>query len=493
MAGASTLIGGVVAVGVGEAASTALDPVLEPQRQAAWDKSQARIFDLGELAGLVASGLVSIDAAIPEANRNGYTGERLRAAVQLQLVAAPVAELLELWRRGKIGVELVEHGLAKAKIEPQYWEPLKELFVSRLDPAIIATAIQRGIMRDPGFLPVGPPTAEGKVPAFPVSPLDPVLEAQANGIDEPRLFVETAIVGLPLSLQEAASAYFRGIIELADFQRAVSEGNTRNEWGDAALAQARQILTAAEYCELELRGFLTTAERHALTNQHGMSAADSDRLFDVLGRAPAVHGVTTGLARGGTFNGPIGDIPPVYLSAMQRSNARPEWYSIDYANRYSYPSAFVLRALLQGGVITAAQGEQYFLDIGWPPQLAKQVAEHYGATTTAASDPHVTKAQTQLWTTLHGSYKAEEIDAATAQTTLTTLGVATSAQPEVLSLWDAERALIRKQLSPSQIHKAVSGGVVNPATGVAWSLQDGIDALLARGYDLADAQTLLTE
>src|SRR5205807_6194553 len=135
-----------------------------------------------------------------------------------------------------------------------------DLFFERLDPSVVATAIQRGIMRDPGFLPVGPPTATGKVPAFPVSPLDPVAEAKAQGINEERLFVETAIVGLPLSLQEAASAYFRGIIELADFERAVAEGNTRNEWGAAALAQARQILTASEYAELQLRGFLTADE-----------------------------------------------------------------------------------------------------------------------------------------------------------------------------------------------------------------------------------------
>ena len=52
----------------------------------------------------------------------------------------------------------------------------------------------------------------------------------------------------------------------------------------------------------------------------------------------------------------------------------------------------------------------------------------------------------------------------------------------MLKLWDAERSLIRKQLTPAQIKKALSGGVVNPATGVAWTTEDAAAQLLDRGY-----------
>src|SRR5207237_964846 len=111
VAGPGTLIGGVVAVGVGEAASTALDPVLEPQ----------------------------------------------------------------------------------------YWASITELFFNRLDPAIIATAIQRGIMRAPFALPYDVDVPVGHVTPFPVSPLDAEAEARAHGIDVERLRVETALVGLPMA------------------------------------------------------------------------------------------------------------------------------------------------------------------------------------------------------------------------------------------------------------------------------------------------------
>ena len=490
---ADPLTAGVVGVGVGGAAATAITPALEPLRQEAWSKSKARVLDIGTLARLVAEGLVDLPAAEAEAERSGYSADRLQRVVQLQLVAAPVAELLTMWRRGEVSQALVEHGFAKAQIEPQYWPALLALKDERLDPAVIATAIQRGIMRDPGFLPVGPPTGVGNVPAFPVSPLDTLTEAAASGIDEERLFVETAIVGLPLALVQAAEAHFRGIITLDDFKRAVAEGNTRNEWGDAALEVSRRILSPHEYAELELRGYLTAAERDAGAAKVGMTAADAQLLFDVLGRSLPVHAITTALARGGTFNGPTADIPPVYLQAIQRSNIRPEYYNLAYANRYSYPSAFVLRALTQGGEITGAQAHQILLDVGWEPTLAASVSASWSGGTTAGADKHVAKAETQLWTALHRSYVAEESTDADVAPGLTAAGVPAASQPAVLALWQEERALIRKQLSPAQVKKAVKEGVTNPATGAPWSTADALAALLARGYAQADATTLLEE
>jgi hypothetical protein len=491
VAGWETLTGAVVGVGVGEAASTAIEPVLEPQRQKALSDARAMVFDLGTIAELVAQGLLDRDAAHAEGLRNGFDPSRTDRAIQLALKAAPVAELLELWRRGKISEAQVDHGLAKEQIEPQYWEPIKELFVGRLDPAVIATAIQRGIMADPGFLPVGPPTATGKVPAFPVSPLDPIAEAKARGIDYDRLFVETAIVGLPLSLQQAASAYFREIIELPDFQRAVSEGNTRNEWGAAALEQAREILTAGEYAELQLRGFYGEAERRANTAKHGMSQADSDLLYNVLGRSVSVHQVTTGLARGGTYPSTYADVPQPYRAAIQRSNIREEWVGLAYANRYSYPSGFQIRGEAQAGRLTFDETQQILLEVGWSPKWAEHFATSWTAGTKAVADTHVGKAETQLWTTLHRSYVAEETDDPTATATLGTLGVDPAAVPQVLALWQSERELIRKQLTPAQVKKAFRGGVQNPATGSAWTRDDALAALIARGYSPNDADTFL--
>ena len=77
-----------------------------------------------------------------------------------------------------------------------------------------------------------------------------------------------------MSPQQAASSLFRRLLlpngkrfALADYYRAILEGDVRPEWGDAILEQSREILTANQYAELELRGFLTANERRTLTDQ----------------------------------------------------------------------------------------------------------------------------------------------------------------------------------------------------------------------------------
>jgi hypothetical protein len=407
-----SLEAGIVGVAVGEAGAAAIEPVLEPQRQEAWKASKAKILDLGTLARLVAQGLVDLDHVVDEAARNGYTQRRLEEAVQLELAAAPVAELLELWRRDKISESLVDHGLAKAQIEVAYWPAIKELFYARLDPALIAVMVQRSILPnavDPvtgqEILPGQPSTSGSNVPPMPQVDIDPITEAKAHGIDFPRLAAEARIVGLPASADLAARMHFRKIITEGAFNQAILEGNTRGEWAPFLLDGFRQILTAGEYAELQLRGYLTRDQRLLATDKHGMSTEDSDLLYDVLGRSIPVHQIVTGLARGGVFDGPIDAIPKVYLEAMERGNLRPEYYNLAYANRYSYESVFVMRALVEAGDLTVQEAHDDLLAIGWRPDRAASVSAAWGAKVTATkSNPWLAKAEQQWWTAAHKAF-----------------------------------------------------------------------------------------
>ena len=447
----------MVGVGVGTAAAAAIDPLIEPGRQQAWQNAANRVLDPDLYARLVAQGGIELGVesdikpgtAYDYAQRNGVSPSQLRGLVYLAQRAPDLALTLELWRRGKFGtptdpaaVAYVDHALAKAQIEPRYWTPLKDLFYDRLSPPVLALAIVRGIVKDPGFLPVQPPTGVGKVPAFPVSSIDALTEALAGGFDAERLFVETAIAGRPPGPELMARAAFRQIIDLVDYERAISEGDVRNEWREAIFEVSREILTANQYAELELRGFLNDVQRQAKTDQHGMSAEDSQLLVDLLGRSIAVHGVTTGLARGGKYPGSYANVPEPYKSAIQRSNIREEWAELAYANRYTYPSAFVLRALAQAGELgDTAAVQQVLLDIGWPPNLAATVAASWTANTTAAKDPYIGKAETQLWTATHKAYKDGAIDAVQAENLLGLLIDVPGDVQQVLYLWDAEKTL----------------------------------------------------
>ena len=430
----------IVGVGVGTAASTALEPVVEVAKQTGWANNPHKVLDAARLAALVATGAVSAGTAAAEAERTGFDGPHFDAMVYLAQTAPGMSEALNLWRRGEITDAQWTHALVKAGLDPQYYPGLNALKDSRLDPAVIANAIQRGIIKDPGFLPVAPPVSGGKVPSFPVSTIDALTEAAAAGINEQRLFVETAIVGRPASPDLAARMTYRGIIDETDFNRAIAEGDTRNEWAAPLFDGFREIPTAHDYVELRLRGWITDAQMYAGTALHGMSQEDTDRLFLVGGRPMSAHAVFIALRRGGTYDGPTDMIAAPFLKSLQESNIRPEWYNLEWFARESYPSAFVVKALATGGDLTAAQTTEVLMNIGWPEWLiAIVVAKWVPAVATTAT--HAKSAVTTAITTLRKAYTAGQASVAQATQFLSQLGIGPSEITSLLQTWDVQRQI----------------------------------------------------
>jgi hypothetical protein len=487
-------VGVLTGVAVGGAATVALQPAFEIPRQDAWSRNANKVLDADTLARLVAQGAIDLSSAAAEAKRNGYGPDKLDALVYLEQAVPGVSEALHLWRLGFISDALFTHTLVKAGLDARYIDPLVKTKTEELiGLGDIAYAVVRGILPAPSYVPVAPPAHGDKVPRFPQVPIDPEVLAAKIGYSPQALEVMVGRSGLSMAPGMAAQAFFRNIIGPNDFLMAIAEGDLRTEWSDAVREVSRQILTAGEYAELELRGFYDAPTRRAKTAQHGMSTSDSDDLFNVLGRAPGVHGITTGLARGANFPGNYSSVPEPYKSAIQRSNIRPEYAEIEYHNRYSYPSGFQIRAETQNGTLSQADADQILLEVGWAPKWATLFSQAWSGGTATGGDKHTAKAQTQLWSTTHKSYVAQEIDEPTAAGALAAAGVPAAAVPGIINVWNHERNLIRKQLTPAQIKKAFTTGTINPATGQPWTQRDAELALIARGYDQNDATVLLTE
>ncbi len=489
----TSLEGAVVGGGIGIAVATAAEPVFEPGRQAVWRSNPYAILIPETLAMLVAQGLVPFDAAAAQAKGNGIDGNKFRALVEIAKTVPGIGELDRMLRRDSISVDQLNHAFAKHQIEPQYWDALHELRFERLDPAVIALAIVRGIIADPGYLPVGPPSGVGKVQAFPTSPLNALDEAKAAGWTTERLFVQTAISGRPMGPEAAAAATFRNILERVDFDRAVAEGDVRNEWAEAIFETARQIPSVADYVQLHLRGHTDAAGMHAGAARHGMSAEDADVIYLRSGRPAAPGQMATAAVRG--IDGPLGR--PMdreqFLLGVAESDIRPEWGPMLWDSRFLYPSLFQLTRLVTSGAIDPATGADWAHKARYAPEVVTALSESWGGTTTPPRDPHVVKAETQLWTTQHTSYKAGESDAGEVETTLDLLGVPQGVHSRILALWDRERELVRKQLTPTQIKKAVKGSVVNPATGQPWTHDEALARLESMGMSAEDAETFLAE
>lgn len=477
--------GEALAFGLGFALGRALEPAGVELAQTAWSIAPIRAPDAGTLAEGVAQGQVDPGKAADWAKQHGYDGEAFAALVNIANVGPPLGYAFSAWRRGELTDAQFDTTLRRTGLEVEWDAAMRALKDERLDLGAIATAIHRGILRGQGLILVEPPTGPGNVPQIPQSPLDPVHEAASHGIDAERLRVLVANTGLPPGLMEMLRLLNMGKVTADDVKRAVAESNLRNEYMDVALELRRQLLTPTEYVDAHLRGWITEAEMLSGAALHGMTSADTLQLFKTHGRPIPEHQVTTGEARGGVYDGPIDAIPAPFLRALQEGSLRPEWYNLAYHNRYTYPSAFVLRSLAQTGELAAADVEKTLLEIGWRPDFAAKVTAAWTAGKTAKADPHVTKAETQVWGALHKSYVDDETDDAKATADLTALGVAAAGIPQVLSLWQLERQIVRRSLTPSQIKKAVG----QPGKDHAWALL----RLEELGYSTADAETFLAE
>lgn len=475
----------IVGIGVGLAVQSALAPAATDIAQATYNVNPGKAVDANTVAAIVAEDVEKLPWGESEAQLTGINNERFQEILGEALNGPGFGELLQLIRRDAIDDDTFLHGLRKAKLETLWDDPLAQLRQKYLDPAVIATAIQRGQIADPGYLPIDLDYSGSTVPPPEVSSLDAVTEAKAAGIDSDRLAVEARLVGLPPAPGELMALLNRGTINVAAFNLGVAQGNTRNEWASVLMTLKRRLLTPHEYEEANLRGVLEPDAAHAGAALSGMEQADAELLFEIMGRSLAVHQITTGLARGGTYGGTYDDIPEPYRDAVRRSSIRPEYAVLAYANRYTVPSYFILKAILSDGGMTPDQFAQYGKELGWPPDLADSAAKALSTGTAAKGDPFVTKANTQLWNTIHTAYVDSRADDQLATSTFDSLGVTASAQPVVLDLWKQERDIHRTGLTAAQIKKTI--GLPG------WTDAERMTRLADLGYSTEDATTFLAE
>jgi len=495
MADLGKFLGNTVGEGAAFAAGLAVAPALAPLLRAleneTWSRFPDQPLDAQTVAQAVAEGHITEKVGAAEAALTGISPARFQELVTFARVGPGVGLALQLWRRGLTDDTGVALALERAGLEPEWITALtsggiegKGLKHIPLTDAQIALGIIRSLIKDPGFMPVTLDVRGGKVPSYPQSTINALQEAALSGLDEERLRVLVGQIGLPMSLQQAASAVFRGIIERTDFNRAVLEGDTRPEYADAIFEQARQIITAHDWVELRLRGWVDDAQMYAGTALHGMSQADTDLLFKVLGRPIPVHQITTGLARGGVFNGPVSAIPLEYLRSLEQSNQRPEWYNLSYANRYSYPSAFVIKALATAGDFTQAETQQILLEIGWPPKYAALVSQKWASGVTGPGSKAVTSGTSAAVRAVQKAYVAGNTSRTTAEGELTTLGEDPATYPALFTAWDVQRTATLQGLTNLQIR--------NRYRNLGLTLDEATAILVSRGVTATEANTYLT-
>lgn len=478
---------------VGGAASAALEPVFEPARQQAWENAPNRLLAPPVIARLIAQGGIPLDDnARNHVKREGFREDSLNALVYLETVVPGFGEAVRILRRDPSFADLFTHALVKQGIDTRYYDGLTDLQHERLDPAVIALAIVRGIIADPhtanypdGFLPVGPPTAEGNVKAFPTSPINGMTEAEAAGWNDQRLFVQTAISGRPMGPEAAAAGVFRGVLKPADYQRAIAEGDVRNEWAQAIFDVARQIPSPSDYVRMAIKGWIKPDDMHAGAARHGMSADDVDLLYLAAGRPAAPGQMATAVARG--VDGPDGT--PMdetqFLKGIRESDIRPEWGPMLWGIRYQYPPLFQLSRLVQSGAIDGDTAAAWAANDRYAPEVIEALRKSWNAGAAASTTATRAKtAQTQAIAAVKKSFMRGDDTPELAIIALEQLGLDNAEAEQVVHYWQTELTFTAKLLTPAQIKKAYSENLKDRDTAIA--------ELVAQHFSVADANTFLT-
>jgi hypothetical protein len=519
--------GEAVAFGLGFALGRALEPAGTELVQEAWKVAPIKAPDATLLAEGVAQGQVDEGKAKEWASEHGYSSDAFTAMVDIANVGPAIGAAYQALRRGFLTDAEFVVALKRTGLEEQWNAAMLKLADELLDPGAIATAVHRGIMAGGGLIIREPPTGDGAIPHVAQSQLSAVEEFAGHGIDAERARILVGNTGLPLALGQMLQLLNRGEVQEDDVRRSIAQSNVRNEYMDVALGLRRRLLTPHEYVEAKLRGWIDDGAMQAGAGLSGMEPDDAELLAKLSGRPLSFHQVFIGQRRGGAYNGPTGGIDQAFLKSLQESNVRPEWYALAWAQRFSYPGVFVLRAMAAAGDLTVAETEQVLLYIGWEPTFAKKVAARWGAAATGGGkdetkaelldefaggympEAELRKALGNLGYTGHAqdllvhladarrvkrwrekiidaigaSHLAFKIDDAKATAELAELNVTGEAATLLISLWNKQRRDTIALLTPAQIVKAWKKGMV--------SKDEALAELEHREYSATDAAELL--
>jgi hypothetical protein len=407
-------IGEAAGYGIGGAMQEPIRPLLQELANETWATATAAGVGkpLGpELAAeIVAEDVEKHAYGVQQAGEAGYTQAEFDAVLGAVLNAPGLGELFETWRRGLIDDAAFEHGLRKAKLEPRWDAPLKALKLRLLSSDELANAQQQEFI------------SEARANE----------EAALQGVTAERQQIRFRLAGLPPGVETALQMLRRKIIDVATFRQIVAEGHTKTKYTDDLLALEQVVLGAQTYAGLHLRGWIDESAMVAGGELTGYTQAQMDLLYKEHGRPATGRQVFIGRRRGGEYDGPTTGIDPAFIAAIRQSNIRPEWTNLLWAQRFTYPSAFVLRGLTQAGDLTQAETERILLFEGWEPALAAKVSARW-AGGVGTEGKELTKAE--LLTEFEGGYITES----ELRDHLTALGYSGPALDLEVHLGDARR------------------------------------------------------
>lgn len=454
---------------LGNAAAPALRPFVQSLENDAWSQHTVAPPTIYTMAPAAARGKVAVSDVQTWAHRQGFSDDVLTAVMAGSLTGPDLADLFSMWRRQFIDQARFETGMQRLGVEKGWWADLEKLRRVHLTPDQAANARQQEFIQAQDQRDI----------------------AALYGIEPADADIQFELAGLPPGVETGLQLWRRGIIDQARFDRIVAEGHTKTKYTGDLEQLKRQLLSPATAVRAHLKGHIDAAEMHSRGDQWGFTPADMDLWYEAEGRPATAHQIHVGYMRGASLPGAQNERDAIDIATKQ-SDIRPEYGDLIFAGRETYPSLFQLNRLVTANAISPATAATWAKKAGVAAEVVTVLETYWnGLSGGSTADQHVTKADTQIWTALHKAYVGGVADAATVQQGFTLLGIPAAAQQDVLARWRFEQGLDRKRLTPAQVKKAWSEGVINDATNAAWTRDEAVAYLKELGYSVTDADTFL--
>lgn len=398
---------------------------------------------------------------IDEAAETGVNEDRFRALVDDVDTAPDLATLYTLLQRGLIGEGDFREGAKKGTIEDKWLDGLLALRQRILSPAEAANAFVQGYMEE----------AEAEA------------EAALSGVNARRSQIQRDTTGLPPGPMDGLTLLRRGIITEDEYRQLVREGHTKLKYVEPLLGLRNRILTASQWATAWLKGHATEAEAKAGGALEGYDADAMDLLYLNQGRPATVRQIHIGYARGAKLPGAVNEEAAI-RTAVRQSNVRTEYADLLVAQRYTYPSPFVLRALVTDGTFSEADGRQILIESGWRPEFAEKAAAKWaGAGTAGPSAKWADRARTRVFTEAWNDFQDGNSDETELRGLLAAVGAVGGEQDTIVQLATTTRDLQRRDLTQAQILKLYKRNV--------WPIERTQAALEDLGMTPEDAADLI--
>lgn len=490
---------------IGAAVHPTLSPITQELANETWERYPNVPLDPLVLADGVATGEIPYAWAEAEARRTGTNKDRFARLVEVADQGPGVASAFELWRRGIIAEAGFRRALKRGGLEDEWIDDLVKIKQRLLSPEILANARQQGFVDEPRQK----------------------QESALQGTPDDAAEILFQLSGNPPGPETLQRAVNRGLMDQDGFDQGIREGRTKTKYTELLWLMRKPVLSAVEYAGLWLRGWITEAEAKQGGALTGYDEAQMDLIYLNRGRPATSRQVHIGYQRGGRLEGESLDERETFRRAVRQSNVRTEYEPLLWAQRYTYPSAFALRGLVQGGYVSADEADEILRFQGWEPTLARKVADAWDASRGSAQKEATATDELTLYDGLQidratvlnrlqslgydqadANRKADVLDARrviSARTTaigearksflkheiaepearaaLTRIGVADWAQAEMLEMWDAARDVARAGLSRAEVVRAYRRALL--------TLVDAIAALVAQGFSDDEARILL--